>query len=213
MGPLFPQEIISEPLNLFIALLIGTGFGFFLEGAGFTNTRKLAGVFYGYDFVVLKVFFTAAATAAIGLFLMNYYGMIDLNLIYYPKTFWLPTVVGGLIMALGFVIGGFCPGTSFCAASTGKVDAMVFAGGVFLGIIGYGFTYNTLFAKLRASGKMGRVNIAEWLGMSDGLFILLLVIVAIAAFVVVTKIQAKVNSNHSNEFLNDLGVDELKTKK
>ena len=213
MGPLFPQDLISEPVNMLIAVFIGVLFGYALEAAGFTNTRKLAGVFYGYDFVVLKVFFTAAATAAIGLFLMNYYGMIDLDLTFYPKTYWIPTLIGGLIMALGFVIGGFCPGTSFCAASTGKIDGMVFVGGVFIGIFGYGFVYTPVFARLRASGKMGRVNVAEWLGMSDGLFILLLVIVAIVAFVLVTKIQAKVNSNHSNEFLNDLGVDEFKTEK
>lgn len=206
MGPLFPQDIISEPLNMLLAVLIGAGFGFFLEGAGFTNTRKLAGVFYGYDFVVLKVFFSAALTAAIGLFLMNYYGIIDLQLTYYPSTFWLPTLVGGLIMGLGFIIGGFCPGTSFCAAVTGKIDAMVFVGGVFLGILGYGFTYNTIFADLRAKGNMGRANIAEALGISDGLFILFITIIAVVTFFAVTKIQTKVNKNKSAEFLQDLGI-------
>lgn len=206
MGPLFPQDIISEPTNLLIALLIGVGFGFLLEGAGFTNARKLAGVFYGYDFVVLKVFFTAALTAAIGLFLMNYYGLIDINLTFYPSTFWIPTLIGGAIMGLGFILGGFCPGTSLCAASTGKVDAIVFVGGVFLGVLGYGFTYETLFADLRSSGKLGRMNIAESIGLSDGVFILLVAIVAIVAFFLVTKIQAKVNANKSPEFLEDLGL-------
>lgn len=207
MGPLYNLGIISEPVNMLIALLIGVGFGFLLEGAGFTNTRKLAGVFYGYDFVVLKVFFTAATTAAIGLFIMNYYGMIDISLTFYPNTYWIPTLVGGLIMALGFIVGGFCPGTSFCAASTGRIDGMVFVGGVFIGILGYAFTYESLFAKLRASGKMGRVNIAEWLGVPEGLFVFLLAVVAVVAFVVVTKIQKKVNANKSKEFLEGLGVD------
>lgn len=206
MGPLYQLGHISEPLNFFIALLIGVGFGFFLEGSGFTNTRKLAGVFYGYDFVVLKVFFTAAVTAALGLFIMNYYELIDISLTFYPNTYWIPTLVGGFIMALGFIVGGFCPGTSFCAAATGKIDGMVFVGGVFIGILGYAFTYKTLFLDLRASGKMGRVNIADWLGISEGLFVFILVIVAIIAFVVVTKIQKKVNVNHSKEFLDDLGL-------
>ncbi len=208
MGPLFPQELITEPINLLIAVFIGFGFGYMLEAAGFTNTRKLAGVFYGYDFVVLKVFFTAVVTAAVGLFLMNYYGMIDIDLTFYPKTYWLPTLVGGLIMALGFVIGGFCPGTSFCAATTGKIDAMVFVGGVFIGIIGYGLVYTPVFAKLRASGNMGRTNFAELLGISDGLLILLLTVVAIASFVLVTKWQAKWNKKYEKDFLEDLGLDE-----
>jgi len=208
MGPLFPLEIITEPTNLLIAVFIGIGFGYMLEAAGFTNTRKLAGVFYGYDFVVLKVFFSAAVTAAIGLYLMNYYELIDINLTFFPKTYWIPTVVGGLIMALGFIIGGFCPGTSFCAASTGKIDAMVFVGGVFIGILGYGAVYTPIFAKLRASGNMGKVNIAEWIGISDGLFILIVTIVALVAFVIVTKLQAKLNKNKSVEFLDDLGLDD-----
>ncbi len=208
MGPLFPQGLITEPTNLFIAVLIGIGFGYMLEAAGFTNTRKLAGVFYGYDFVVLKVFFSAALTAAIGLFLMNYYGLIDINLTFYPKTYWIPTLIGGLIMALGFIIGGFCPGTSFCAASTGKIDGLVFVGGVFVGILGYGAVYTPVFEKLRASGNLGRVNIAHWLGLSDGLFILLVTIVALVAFVLVTRWQAKWNKKKSKEFLEDLGLDD-----
>ena len=208
MGPLFPQGLITDPTNLFIAVLIGIGFGYMLEAAGFTNTRKLAGVFYGYDFVVLKVFFSAALTAAVGLFLMNYYGFIDINLTFYPKTYWIPTLVGGLIMALGFLIGGFCPGTSFCAASTGKIDAMVFVAGIFIGILGYGIVYTPVFEKLRASGKLGRVNIAQWLGLSDGVFILIVTFVALVAFVLVTRWQAKWNKNRSKEFLEDLGLDD-----
>ncbi len=192
MGPLFPQEIIGEEFNILIGFFIGIGFGFLLEAAGFTNTRKLAGVFYGYDFVVLKVFFSAAITAAIGLFIMNHFGLIDMSAIYYPKTFWIPTLIGGLIMAFGFIIGGFCPGTSMCAAVTGKIDAMVFVGGGLLGVFLYAFTYEPLWETLRNSGAMGEVNIADWLGIDSGLFILLLTFVAAAAFYAVTIIQKKV---------------------
>lgn len=57
MAPLIVNEIISPDTNLFIAFLIGIGFGFVLEGSGFSSSRKLAGMFYGYDTTVLKVFF------------------------------------------------------------------------------------------------------------------------------------------------------------
>jgi uncharacterized membrane protein YedE/YeeE len=194
MGPLFPLGTIGEEFNMLIGFFIGIGFGFLLEAAGFTNTRKLAGVFYGYDFVVLKVFFSAAISAAIGLFLMNHYGLIEMDAIFYPKTFWIPTLIGGLIMAFGFLIGGFCPGTSVCAAVTGKIDAMVFVLGAFIGIFGYSMTYESLWEDLRNSGKMGKVNIAEWMGISDGLFILLMTIVAAIIFFAATRIQEKVTS-------------------
>jgi len=67
-----------------------------------------------------------------------------------------------------------------------------------------------LWADLRQSTGMGRVDIAHWLGMSDGLFIFLVTLVAAIAFVVVTKIQAAVNKKYSKDFLEELGVDELK---
>jgi hypothetical protein len=67
MGPIVPLFEIPEELNLLIAFLIGLGFGFVLEQAGFSSSRKLAGMFYGYDITVLKVFFTAAITGMLGL--------------------------------------------------------------------------------------------------------------------------------------------------
>jgi hypothetical protein len=194
MGPLFPLNLIGEETNLIIGFFIGIGFGFLLEAAGFTNTRKLAGVFYGYDFVVLKVFFSAAITAGIGIYLLSYYGYLDVKEIYYPQTFWIPTLIGGFIMALGFIIGGFCPGTSICAAATGKVDAIIFVGGAIVGVFFYSVTFDAIWAPIRDSGAMGKVNIASWMGMSQGLFLFLLTIIAVMAFFAVTIIQKRVTS-------------------
>ena len=207
MGPLFPQGIIDNNLNNIIAFFIGIGFGSMLEAAGFTNTRKLAGVFYGYDMTVLKVFFTAALTGAAGLFIMHFAGIIDITKVFYPHTHWLPTLVGGLVMALGFIIGGFCPGTSFCAATTGKIDGMVFLGGVLIGILFYGFTYEPLFETFREGYGMGKVNVADWLGIPEGLFIFIMVIIAIAAFFFADWVQKKVNKNKPAEELEDLGLE------
>jgi len=206
MGPLYPQGLISEPLNLLIALFIGIGFGIGLEAGGFTNTRKLAGVFYGYDFVVLKVFFTAAMTAAIGLFLLDSYGLMDIELTFYPKTFWIPTTIAGIVMGLGFIVGGFCPGTSVCAAVTGKIDGIYFVTGAFLGIFGYAFTYEPLFETLRNSGGLGKVNIASELGISDEMFIFIVTVIAVIAFIVTDRIQKKVNSKNPVENIEELGL-------
>jgi len=54
MAPLVP-DIIGNELNLIVALLIGIAFGFILEQAGFSTSKKLVGLFYGYDFTVLRV--------------------------------------------------------------------------------------------------------------------------------------------------------------
>ena len=86
MGPLVPHVISSE-FNFVIAFLIGIGFGFLLEQAGFSSTRKLVGLFYGYDFTVLRVFFTAGITAMIGILLLAHFDQLDLSLIYVNPTF------------------------------------------------------------------------------------------------------------------------------
>ena len=134
MGPLVP-EIIGSELNLLIALLIGVFFGVILEKAGFATSKKLVGLFYGYDFLVLRVFFTAGFTAMIGLIILDHFGLIDINLIFINPTFVGPAIVGGLIMGLGFIIGGFCPGTSVCAIGVGKIDAMYYVLGTVIGFV------------------------------------------------------------------------------
>ena len=148
MGPFVP-DLISDQLNLVVALLLGIGFGFVLEQAGFSSSRRLAGVFYGYDFTVLRVFFTAAVTAMTGVLLLGHFGLLDLDLIFVNPTWLAPAIVGGVIMGVGFLLGGYCPGTSVCAAAIGKVDAMVFVGGGLLGVLAFGEGYPALRALLR----------------------------------------------------------------
>jgi uncharacterized protein len=181
MGPLVVNELISENTNLFLAFIIGIAFGFVLESSGFSSSRKLAGVFYGYDTVVLKVFFTAAITAMLGLLFFSLFGWVDLNLVYVNPTYLTSAIVGGVIMGAGFIIGGYCPGTSFCGASIGKIDGMVFIGGLFIGVLIFGLGYN-LWDNLYMAKDMGSPKVSESLGMSDGLFALILIIVALAMF-------------------------------
>jgi len=130
MGPLIPLEIITGQWDFVIALLIGGAFGFILEASGFSSSRNIVGVFYGYNFVVLRVFFTAMIVAMVGYLYFSYLGWIDMNLVFVLPTYLNSMLLGGFLMGLGFVIGGFCPGTSYTAASIGKIDGIVFAGGV-----------------------------------------------------------------------------------
>jgi hypothetical protein len=181
MGPLATNEIISESTNLLLAFIIGIGFGFVLEASGFSSSRKLAGVFYGYDTVVLKVFFTAAITAMIGLLFFNLFGWVDLEMVYVNPTYLTSAILGGVIMGAGFIIGGYCPGTSFCGASIGKIDAMVFIGGLFIGVVIFAAGYN-LWEGIYLAKNLGAPKISESIGLSDGLFALLLILVALAMF-------------------------------
>jgi hypothetical protein len=190
MGPLVVNEIISENTNFLLAFLIGIGFGLVLESSGFSSSRKLAGVFYGYDTVVLKVFFTAAITAMLGLLFMSLFGWIDLDLVYVNPAYIPSAIVGGVVMGAGFIIGGFCPGTSFCGAAIGKLDAMVFIGGLFIGVILFSETYG-LWDKLYMAGFKGSPKLSESIGVSDGLFALGLILAAIGMFYVAEWAEKK----------------------
>jgi uncharacterized protein len=190
MGPLVINEIITENMNLFLAFIIGIGFGFVLEQSGFSSSRKLAGVFYGYDTVVLKVFFTAAITAMLGLLFFSLFGWIDLNLVYVNPTYLTSSIIGGIIMGAGFIIGGYCPGTSFCGASIGKIDALVFIGGLFIGIFIFAFGYG-IWEKMYMAKFIGSPKVSEVLGMSDGFFGFLLIIAALAMFWVAEWAEGK----------------------
>jgi uncharacterized membrane protein YedE/YeeE len=181
MGPLSSHYLFPEWLDLLTAFLIGTGFGFALEQAGFSSSRRLAGMFYGYDTTVIKVFFTAAIVALAGSQLMNYFGILNLNQVYVNELYTSAAIIGGIIMGAGFIMGGFCPGTGLCALSTGKIDALVYAAGGLTGAFLFAETY-PFIQNLANSNYKGPVKINEAIGVSPGVFALLLIISAALMF-------------------------------
>lgn len=181
MGPLSILSELPEWINLLIAFFIGIGFGFALEQAGFSSSRKLAGMFYGYDTTVLKVFFTAAIVALVGSQLLSFFGLLNLNLVFVNPYYLKATLIGGTIMGAGFIMGGFCPGTGISALSIGKIDALVFLFGGMVGAFLFAETYPFIQTLAMGSYK-GPLRIDEWLGVSPGLFTLLLIVVAVLLF-------------------------------
>jgi len=164
-----------------IFLLIGVGFGAVLEMSGFGDTRKLAAQFYMRDMTVLKVMFTAIVVAAVLIFLASAFGLLDYSRVWVNPTYLVPGIVGGLIMGVGFIIGGFCPGTSLVAASTLKVDGMFFVLGVTFGIFLFGETVGW-FEGFFNSTFYGRFTLADWLGLPYGVVVVALVLMALVMF-------------------------------
>jgi uncharacterized protein len=181
MGPISSLITMPEWLDLIIALLIGIGFGFSLEQAGFSSSRKLAGMFYGYDTTVLKVFFTAAIVALVGSQFLSFFGLLNLNLVFVNEFYVAASIVGGIIMGAGFIMGGFCPGTGLCALSIGKIDAMVFVAGGLSGAFLFAETY-PLIQHLADGSYKGPIRINEVMGISPGLFTFFLIVAAVAMF-------------------------------
>lgn len=190
MGPIVSNFPIPEWLDFVFALLIGIGFGFSLEQAGFSSSRKLAGMFYGYDTTVIKVFFTAAIVALIGSQILSFFGLLNLNMVFVNEFYTVAAIVGGIIMGAGFIMGGFCPGTGLCAMSIGKIDAMVFFTGGLAGAFLFAETYPYI-QQLADGHYQGPIKINEVLGISPGLFTFLLILIATAMFWVAEAAEKK----------------------
>jgi hypothetical protein len=169
---------------------IGFGFGFVLEMAGFGDTRKLAAQFFLADMTVLKVMFTGIAVASLLIALASSFGVLDLHRVWVNPTYLWPEIVGGLVMGVGFVIGGFCPGTSVVAAATLKVDGMLFLLGALLGVFAFGETVSS-FEPFWLSSYMGRATLPEWLGVPMGVVVLGVVLVALAVFWVAERVEVR----------------------
>ena len=181
MSPLSILSELPEWLNLLIAFFIGVGFGFALEQAGFSSSRRLAGMFYGYDTTVLKVFFTAAIVALVGSQLLSFFGLLNLKLVYVNPYYMNATIIGGIIMGAGFIMGGYCPGTGISALSIGKIDAMIFLIGGLAGAFLFAETYPYIQTIFLGNYK-GEMRIDEWMGVSTGVFTLILIVVAVILF-------------------------------
>jgi hypothetical protein len=181
MGPFTSSPGFPVWLDQMIAFLIGIGFGFSLEQAGFSSSRKLAGMFYGYDTTVIKVFFTAAIVALVGSQFLSYFGLLNLNMVFVNEYYVASALIGGVIMGAGFIMGGFCPGTGVSALSIGKIDALFYVMGGLTGAFLFAETYPLIQPLADASYK-GPVKINEILGMSTGVFTLLLIAAAVAMF-------------------------------
>ena len=113
--------------------------------------------------------FGAIVTAMVLTSTMVGLGVLDYSLVWVNPTYLGSGIVGGLIMGVGFIIGGFCPGTSLAAAwrparSTACSSCWAALGGIFSS------------AKWRSSsttggrpgGYLGRFTLMDWLGVARG---------------------------------------------
>jgi uncharacterized protein len=187
-APFFKFDLFNDHVSLVVAFVIGIGFGFFLERAGFGSARKLTAQFYLTDLSVFKVMFTAIVTAMVGLFYLAWLGFVDLSLVYLTPTNIAPQVIGGLLLGVGFVVGGYCPGTSCVAVATGKIDALVYLIGIIAGIFVFGEAFS-LFSDLYSATPLGTLTLPQILNLPYGLVVFLVAMIAIGGFAGATWVE------------------------
>ena len=181
MAPLLKYGVFGSETSLVFAFLIGLGFGFALERAGFGSARKLVSQFYLDDMAVFKVMFTGIITAMLGVTYLSWIGVLNLSLVYLVPTFLLPQVVGGLILGVGFVVGGYCPGTSVAATATGRVDGLLYVAGIFAGMFAFAELY-PLLKGFYLSGSGEAMTLPATFGLPYGVVVFAVVLMAVGGF-------------------------------
>jgi uncharacterized membrane protein YedE/YeeE len=181
IAPLYETGALGTGGALAVALGVGVAFGFFLERAGLGSARKLSAQFRLTDFTVMKVMFTAIVTASLGVFWLSRLGALDLTRVYVPETFILPQLVGGAIFGAGLVIAGLCPGTACVSAATGRLDGAAVIAGLLVGILAYG-VMDPVVDRFATSTPRGTYTLPQLIGASHGVTVLIVVIIALAAF-------------------------------
>ena len=180
--PLYFKNFFNYPAGLVIALALGFGFGFVLERAGFGRAPVLAAEFYFTDLRVFKVMFTAIVVAILGVTLASNLGILDISAMEINKTYLWPEVVGGFILGVGFIVAGYCPGTSIVATASGNIDGGFAVLGVIAGSVLFGF-FPESWRNFANDSAMGALRFPELLKVPQALVALAVTVAAIACFV------------------------------
>ena len=180
--PEFIAVSAANPWTYVLFGVIGFAFGFTLEMSGFGDSRKLAAQFYFTEMTVLKVMFTAIVTAMVLLFGAVGLGILNFSQVWVNPTYLWSGILGGLIMGVGFIVGGFCPTTSLASASTGKIDGMFFMLGGFFGAFLFGETEPLFTQWYNNAGYYGRLTLDQVFNLPIGVVVLLVVLMALFMF-------------------------------
>lgn len=164
-------------------LVCGVLFGFVLENAGFGSPAKLTGQFRLTDWSVFKVMFTAIVVAAVGLWGLRVVGLMAADVLFVPQALVMASAVGGALIGAGFAVGGYCPGTSMVGMSSGRLDALVFVLGLFIGTTVFAGFYGDAMRSMMAIGAIiDGDTFADVYGIADPVMLAIMAVFLVAVF-------------------------------
>lgn len=170
---------LSVPVS---GALLGFGFGFVLERAGFGSGCKLTAQFRLTDWSVFKVMFTAIVFAAVGLYVLELGGVVEAQGIYVPTPYLWAIAAGGAAIGAGFAVGGYCPGTAVVGITTGRIDAIVFFAGLLIGTFAFAGMFGWL-EPLTTAGELTKGDrLPDVLGVPEWLVLAVLIAAAAGVF-------------------------------
>lgn len=187
---------MNFPINemgLASGLLCGFLFGYVLENAGFGSPCKLTAQFRLSDWSVFKVMFTAIVVAAVGLYVLQSAGLVNVENIYIPPAYLWAVAIGGALIGAGFAVGGYCPGTSVVGIFSGRIDALLFGLGMVIGTTAFASLFEQLENLTYAGDTGGTDTLMAALGVGEGPILLVMVAAAIGVFIFGARMERRFN--------------------
>jgi hypothetical protein len=191
ISPLYKLGYLTEQGMVLVAIIAGIAFGYILVSVGMGNARKISAVFYGEDWSVMKIMFSAVVTTMLLTYSAHYIGILDIQLVQLANVNLSAVIIGGLLFGVGMAVGGYCPGTSIVAAVTQKKDAFVFIGGFFVGVWLYAVNY-PMISKYLFSENLGKLTLSDIFGVPYGVMVLMVVFIALGTFYLLEKFEGKI---------------------
>jgi uncharacterized membrane protein YedE/YeeE len=156
---------MSVLTGILIGLATGVAFGFALEKSRVFEPGAIVGQMQLRNFLMLKIFLSAVVTGLVVLAVMN--GVFGVKLSLKPLL-WRADIIGGLILGVGIVLSGACPGTSLAQVGAGYRDALFVVAGGIAGALVYGYNDAAIVALLAEKGdKIGfdqLLGVPFWVG-------------------------------------------------
>lgn len=146
-------------MKILLAVLLGLAFGFVLQKIGAANPQRVIDMLRLKDLHLMKVIFLAIGTSSLAIFLMLTIGILDPTHLS-VKSAYVGVFAGGMILAVGWVVSGFCPGTGVVAAGSGRKDAWFFILGGLLGAFIYMILYEYIKPTVLFESLGGKITLA-----------------------------------------------------
>ncbi len=138
-----------------IGLLMGVVFGFAFEKSRMMEPGSLIGQFQFRRFIMMKMLFAAVASSLVVLAVLHGSGLVSLSV---KPALVGNMVVGGLLLGVGIVMTGACPGTAAAQIGAGYKDAWATVFGGLIGAAIYGYNQTAIDKALDWSG----IGLGNW---------------------------------------------------
>ncbi len=146
-----------------LGLFTGVLFGFFLQKGRVLRFEKQVGAMLLKDMTILKFMLSAILVGMVGIHFLADAGVIALS--HKPMNLG-AVLLGGALFGAGWAVMGYCPGTSIGALGEGRWHAIFPVFGMVTGAALYAELYPFFKSTVYAWNDLGKIGVAESLGVS-----------------------------------------------